>query len=435
MIQDFLSFIRQNKLWNSDDRLLLAVSGGADSMALLHLCWKTSLSFEVGHVNYGFRGEESDLDQQVVESYCESRGIPFHCYRIPLHERIHLKARNLQANAREVRYRWLQKIAQDRQLNYILTAHHAQDQVETFLWHGIRGTGIRGLGGIALCAGQLRRPLLFAQPETLAKWLTEEGIVWRTDSSNLTLDYSRNQIRHLILPEIQQFRSGALENLARASQEIQSILPFLTQSWEEFKRKNLTQWGCFYYFDSVEWIQNPTLSWMLSWWLKPLGFTQNQIENLRNATFSAEMKYFEAHSTLVIWVNSTSLWFTKSDQPFFQEKKELTFASPVPYISVAIFGHENTLALEVDASQLVWPLLLRFRRLGDRISIKNGKKKVSDVFMEAKVPKFLRDHWPILEDGEGHIRWIPGIWLDPSLLTKDSTQETVKFYAEPWRMS
>ena len=434
MIHVFLDHIQKNKLWEPSHRLLLAVSGGCDSMALLHLCWRANFVFEVAHVNYGLRAQASDLDQQLVELYCAQRAIPCHVFQVPIAERVLLKANNLQEKARDMRYTWLEKVRQTQQLDFILTAHHAQDQAETMLWHLMRGTGVRGMAGIAMAQGFLRRPLLFAMPEALASWLTIEHVEWRQDSSNLTTDYTRNKIRHHVVPSLQQIRVGSVENIALASAEMQRLLPFLADSWTQFVKQHTQKWNNAAYFKEVTWIQNPSTAWMLSWWLKPLGFTNTQLENLRNALNSSETKVFVSPNGFRIWVNRTHLWFADS-WPFhaIQAETSVFFDQSVRRIGVGDGSRVRACsAVDVDAAKLAWPLSFRMRQMGDRIKLRVGRKKVSDVFIDHKVPSFLRAQWPLLVDAVGEILWIPGIWIAPWILASDLTPETVKFEAEPW---
>lgn len=433
MIHVFLEHIQKNKLWEPTDRLLLAVSGGSDSMALLHLCWKAGFSVEVAHVNYGLRGEDANLDQMAVQTYCQIREIPCHIHRLSEDEIEDLKAGNLQKKARDIRYAWMENLRKERGLAYLLTAHHAQDQAETFVWHVIRGTGLRGLGGILEANGPLRRPLLFAQPDTLRLWLAEEQIPWRLDASNLSSVYTRNQIRHDVLPVLASVRPGALAHVAEVPLEIQGVLPFLAESWENFQKTNTKTHFGVTFFSSVQWIVAPTTAWMLAWWLRPHGFNPHQLENIRQAIHSSETNVFTGLQGFTVWVNKHQVGYAEyPGQGLWKSDFPLTYAEPPAMLVVGKLPREEMEKIEVEVGKIQWPISFRTRQAGDRVKGPSGRRKVSDWFIDRKVPVFLRDQWPILVDVTGEIIWIPGLYLAPHLRATETSPETVKFYAEPW---
>ena len=211
----FESIIRDHNLWTKENRLLIAVSGGVDSMVLLRLLLNVNhWYFEVAHVNYGLRGADSDKDEFLVKSFCEQHNIRFHLMKVS--ESDWSEKGSIQMVAREKRYEWFHRLLGDQKLDYVVTAHHADDNLETSLYNFTKGTGIAGLRGMLEKVGTLIRPLLSFQKEELLSYATSQNLKWREDSTNQKSDYARNKIRNSIgavLPPFQilSIPSKALE--------------------------------------------------------------------------------------------------------------------------------------------------------------------------------------------------------------------------------
>ena len=206
MLNRFLSYIKQNKLIIPGSFTLLAVSGGTDSMVLADLMLQARQPIAVGHINHHLRGQESDDDAKFVEDYCNKNKIPYHQYDIDPYLLSH---GNLQDKARIIRYEKLVSWAIDNDCQQIATAHHLDDQIETFIMNLMRGAGLNGLTGIAKKNGVIIRPLLWASSEEIIQYANEHSIQYREDSSNTSDKYVRNQIRHHILPTMYQTDSRA----------------------------------------------------------------------------------------------------------------------------------------------------------------------------------------------------------------------------------
>ncbi|MBL7943454.1 MAG: tRNA lysidine(34) synthetase TilS, partial [Flavobacteriales bacterium] len=182
--------------------LLLAMSGGRDSMVLAELLRLSGIAFEAAHLNYRLRGDESDKDCDHVVAWCRQQQIQLHQYVTTDEERDSLLQAGLQEKARNLRYTWFRSIISQRNGQYIVTAHHADDQAETMLFHFVRGSGIRGLAGMSEKQGDILRPLLKVDGSAIHNFAVKHGIIWRDDHSNATTDYSRNYIRHEVMPRL-----------------------------------------------------------------------------------------------------------------------------------------------------------------------------------------------------------------------------------------
>lgn len=195
-------------------KFLLAISGGADSMVLLDLFKDSKLKFEVAHINYQLRGEDSDKDQELVEKICEQNNIHFHLYQVS--EMDNKPKNSIQDWARIIRYNFFRKIQQERSLNFIVTAHHLNDQLETFIIHLSKASGIKGLTGIPANENNILRPLLSFSKEEIYDFVKENNIEFREDLSNQKNDYLRNKIRNEIVPKLLEVNENFLDNFGKS---------------------------------------------------------------------------------------------------------------------------------------------------------------------------------------------------------------------------
>ena len=217
MVEQFLKYIHSEKLFHSSQRILLAVSGGADSMLMLHLFVQTGFPVAVAHCNFNLRGSESDHDEQFVTDYCDRHNLEFHCRKFNTAEYASNEGISIEMAARELRYSWFDELIRQHHFDYLATAHHQDDVVETFLINLSRGSGVRGLSGIQPKSGKIIRPMLFTNRAEILDYCARIKIDYRTDSSNEDTVYKRNLIRHEIIPLLEHvnpvFRRNALKTI------------------------------------------------------------------------------------------------------------------------------------------------------------------------------------------------------------------------------
>lgn len=219
---------------NPNRRFLLAVSGGADSMVLAHLFRVLGLQFQVAHVNYKLRGEASDLDQKIVEDFCTNNGIKLHIYKVREEEK---PKNSIQIWARNLRYGFFFKILNDENLDGIVTAHHLNDELETFLINISRGSGIRGLSGIPENENKILRPLLPFTKQEIYDFAETEGIPFREDGSNKKNDYLRNKFRNGIIPKINEVSPDFLDGFKNSVNHLKNANTFIQNEIESAFRK------------------------------------------------------------------------------------------------------------------------------------------------------------------------------------------------------
>ena len=212
LLEIFLENIKQHNLFNSKDKLLIAVSGGVDSVVLCELCRQGGFDFTIAHCNFQLRGKESERDRDFVKKLADKYGVTFLVKDFETKNYAEENKISIQEAAREIRYNWFAELinqSTNQQINYILTAHHANDNIETVLMNFFKGTGIAGLRGILPWQGNVIRPLLFAKKAELISFAKGHDLEWAEDSSNLTDEYSRNYFRNQLIPVIQKNLPGS----------------------------------------------------------------------------------------------------------------------------------------------------------------------------------------------------------------------------------
>ncbi len=279
----FNSFLENLNLLEEDistKKFLLAVSGGADSMVLTSLFKICNLKFEIAHVNYHFRGEDSNLDQKLVENFCSENNIKFHLKDISDEEK--LKMKSLQNWAREIRYEFFFKILKEENLDFIVTAHHLNDELETFIINLSRGSGIKGLSGIPKNENRILRPLLKFSKDEIYAFAKENKIDFREDKSNEKDDYLRNKIRNQLTPKIVEIFPNFLEQFGESLSYLSSVNDFyqneIEKSFQEIlisgNEENFT-------LNKEILLQKPKV--LIIEIIRKLGFSGIEIEKIINA--------------------------------------------------------------------------------------------------------------------------------------------------------
>ena len=307
---DFNNFNENLEVLGKDifsKKFLLAVSGGADSMVLSHLFRfldssqnDKGLEFQVAHVNYHFRGEDSNLDQKVVEDFCKKNNIKFHLKDVSEEEKSQMKS--LQNWARELRYDFFFKILEEENLDYIVTAHHLNDELETYIINLSRGSGIKGLSGIPKNENRILRPLLKFTKNEIYAFAKENSIDFREDKSNEKDDYLRNKIRNQLTPKIVEIFPNFLEQFGESLSYLSSVNEFyqeeIAKTLEEVLMKENEET---FTLNKEKLFQKPKV--LIIEVIRKLGFSGIEIEKI----ISAENGKFFRSSTHEISINKKEI--------------------------------------------------------------------------------------------------------------------------------
>ena len=402
----------------SSQRVLVAVSGGVDSMVLVDMLRQYSEIVAVAHCNFQLRGQDSVQDEQLVESYCKRYQLTCHIKRFDTK----LPKQSTQMAARTLRYDWFEELCLSNNYDVILTAHHANDNIETLLMNIIRGTGVEGLTGIPEQNGRILRPLLpFYKSEIIAYAQTHQ-IPWLEDRSNQTDDYLRNAIRHHVIPELAKLHPKALENTTKTINFSKEAALVIKQQTEHLKKQ---------FFLNKKGTIRISISSVKA--LQPLSFWIHQLFHPYGFDYREVIKLLSAQKGKCI--NSTNYTLEVGRNEFLlyksiDQKKEMEFEvhehgihEPVELLFSRDQQHAQS-NLTLDATAISFPLKLRKWRRGDHFypTGMTGSKKVSKYFKDEKYTATQKAAQWLLCSGND-IVWIVGKRADRSFVPTNTTND------------
>ncbi len=433
MLEAFKSYIQKNKLFNPTDKILLTVSGGMDSVVMLELFYQAGFNFGVAHVNFKLRAEESDGDEQFVEGLAKKYNASFYVASFDTEAYAKQKKLSTQMAARELRYQYFEEIRLVHIYQYIATAHHKDDQVETLFINLLRGTGISGLRGILPKQNVLIRPLLFAKREEIVKFQIEQKLPFREDSSNASDKYLRNKIRHKLMPTLENLDENYLELLNANMQRFGESEQIYKQHIDLVRGEVQSKKSGMHYF-SIEKLKkySPLVTYLFEL-LKSYGFLFSQTEDIVQTLNQESGKLFFSETHELLKDRDYLIIREKQDDQaeikieieesagsidspvylkFEKLKRNKNFAIPV----------KNTIAA-LDYSKLKFPLIIRNWEEGDVFCPLGSKfkKKLSDFFIDRKFNLFEKENTYLLCSGE-KIVWVIGHQLDDRYKITDNTQ-------------
>ncbi|NMB72773.1 MAG: tRNA lysidine(34) synthetase TilS [Bacteroidales bacterium] len=421
-ISGLLSFADENRFFTASSKILLAVSGGIDSMVMAHAMHRLGRVQGIAHCNFQLRGKESDDDEAFVKKWTENHGIPFHLKRFDTERHALLKGISIQMAARELRYGWFNELCKQHGYTQVAMAHHLDDQAETFFINLARGSGIKGLAGMPAMQGVFIRPLLFATRVEIEEYATRNAVTWREDSSNPTEKYLRNKIRHRLIPLFESIYPGATENLLQAMKKLDNSYQICSQRIREFTNDVIAFENGIVRISISRLNQWPDARNLLTEYLASFHFHPDTI----NAVFSnlnAQSGKIFCSSSHKITKDRDSLYIEELKEPADEEYviEEDTHALTFPVNMKFVYfprprGYllpDSPLVASLDYDKLQFPLILRKWRPGDSfypLGMK-GSKKISDFFTDKKIPVPLKKKiWLLTSEGE--IVWVIGHRID-----------------------
>jgi tRNA(Ile)-lysidine synthase len=440
MLERFCLYINENKLFTPSHRLLLTVSGGLDSVALAELCHRAEFQFDIAHCNFQLRGDESDRDEAFVHALADKYSVKIHVKRFETKIFAHNKGVSTQMAARQLRYKWFEELRQEYHYDYILTAHHQDDLLETILLNITRGTGLAGLHGILPKNNGLVRPLLFATRNELEHFIHTHQLTWREDSSNATDDYQRNRLRHQVVPILKEMNPKVAMAVTEMSERISANEAILAENMA-FAAKEVIQERQGNIWISYEALEKQTSPLeRLSFWLAKYNFSYHQVKSIWKQRYEQVGNQYLSPTHLLVtdrkhWVvcligvPSSDRWLIES------EEGELIFPAGLlkwhtlkTAEALAHPSQANTVYLNSDA--LSFPLLLRPWQAGDWFcpsGMQGKRKKISDFLIDQKIPRNLKEKVYVIESAE-KIVWIVGFRLDERFKQTQSSKNTFALY-------
>ncbi|ULC58511.1 tRNA lysidine(34) synthetase TilS [Flaviramulus sp. BrNp1-15] len=432
MLEKFQNHIKNKLSFLEKSKLLIAISGGVDSVVLTHLCHDLKLNISLVHCNFNLRGKESDADEEFVLQLADDLDLEVFIESFDTEKYAQDNKRSIQMAARELRYTWFEELAEQLQFDYILTAHHADDNLETFLINFTRGTGLEGLTGIPEVNGKFVRPLLPFSSQDIENYAQENHIKWTDDSSNKSVKYLRNKLRHEVIPILKDINPSLLQSFQNTLNNLNDTANIVADSVDDFLNKAIdTIEGNEVKFKVSEFkkLNNPKPYLYES--LKEFGFTQwDDIVNLLDAetgkqVFSERYRLIKNREHLLlskITIDNVKSYTIEENS----KRIEMTFGILLFDEADAIFG-KRTNVIFVDKDKLEYPLTVRKWQEGDVFYPlgMSGKKKLSKYFKDEKLSLLDKENTWLLCSGEA-IVWVINRRADNRFKVTESTKQFLK---------
>ena len=440
MLSEFNKYNAENNLIKPGDKVLLAVSGGIDSMVMAHLFHHLGYKTGIAHCNFSLRGDDSDNDETMVREYAVKNNIPFFTTRFHTKEFAKERGLSIQMAARELRYEWFEEVRKKNGFDSIAVAHNLNDNIETLLLNMVRGTGLAGMTGMKPVSNHIIRPLLFATRNEIIEYCLKYKIIYREDKSNSDTKYTRNKIRHLIIPVLKEINpsiESTLNDTAKRFTGINEVLSEYISVVREKVSENRNELTTFKITLLKEYLNNSTILFEL---FRPFGINSSQSEDLLKV-IKGKTGGFIITQTHRILKNRQEL--IVSERHGIQETciivKNIAGLRKVPvFVSASYIKIDNSYKIPsdpliacIDCEKLSFPLVIRKWKSGDHFYPLGMKqqKKLSDYFVDNKYSKIDKEEVFILES-DGNIVWIIGDRIDDRYRITESTRKVLLLKAK-----
>ena len=422
-------YINKHNLLNTNELYIVALSGGADSVALLLLLKNAHFNVHAAHCNFHLRGEESDRDEAFCVELCKGLGVELHRAHFDTREYAELHKVSIEMAARELRYKWFEQLRQDIGASGICVAHHRDDSVETVLLNLVRGTGLRGLTGIQPRNGHILRPLLCVSRAEIEAFLAEKGQKYVTDSTNLEADVQRNIIRLEVLPLLRKLNPAVAENIQRTAENLAEAQLVLNVAIASINSSNILNLSDLEKYGSSEYLAFE--------WLKIYGFNGDQVRQILDADtgkiVSSSTGYdvlkdrgrlivepalepfnpmrIPEEGTYVLGGSSIEFGGKTTENNTFRVRKKPVYVSKDPYVAT------------LDASKVRFPLTVRRVEEGDWMQPygMKGRKLLSDLMTDLKMTVFEKRRQLVVVDAKGAVLWLVGRRIAVFVSVSDAT--------------
>jgi tRNA(Ile)-lysidine synthase len=457
LLKRFTEHIQQQNLFQHKDRLLLAVSGGIDSIVLCELCHQAGFNFEIAHCNFQLRGEESERDEQFVQSIGEKYSVKVFIKKFDTEQYADGHKVSIQVAARELRYEWFSELLEIpgvryqvsgnskkvNSISYILTAHHANDNIETLLINFFKGTGIKGLHGILPKQANIIRPLLFAKKEEILSFAKENNLSFVEDSSNITDKYTRNYFRNQLIPSIKKVFPEVEENLLNNIERFREIEILYQEAINLHKKKLIEYKEKEIHIPVLKLLKSEPVKTIIYEIIHEYGFSAHQTEEVMHLLKSESGKYISSVTHKII---KNRKWLIISPNNnlealhilIHESHKEIEFENGK--LKIEKYSNNNykpntgNTSVMLDADAITFPLLLRKWKQGDYFyplgvqnlpAARRGKKKLSKFFIDQKIS--INDKEKIwLIESDKKIIWIIGLRIDDRFKMTSQTKKILE---------
>ncbi|WP_370213981.1 tRNA lysidine(34) synthetase TilS [Mesoflavibacter profundi] len=433
MQKAFINHIIQNLPFLKESKLLIAISGGVDSVVLAHLCKEAKLDFTLAHCNFNLRGNESDADESFVLELAEDLDVEVFIQNFDTESFAKNEKLSIQLAARQLRYNWFFELSEQLEFDYILTAHHADDNLETFLINLSRGTGLEGLKGIPEVNQNIVRPLLSFSREDIENYAKINHLKWREDSSNTSTKYLRNKLRHDVIPVLKDINPDVLSNFQNTLAHLNDSSAIVEEAVDSFLNKaivSIDDSQISYKISEFEALNNPKA--YLFEIFKDYGFTQwKDIENLLTAQ-SGKLVFSKTHQLLkdrdCLILSEISSEENNETVTILEDQNEIKLPNGILCIeSVEEIGKTDKSTIYIDKKTLKYPLTVRHWEKGDYFYPlgMQGKKKLSKFFKDEKL-SLLDKQKTLLLCSDHQVVWVINHRADNRFKLTKQTQDILK---------
>ncbi|WP_419241136.1 tRNA lysidine(34) synthetase TilS [Cardinium endosymbiont of Nabis limbatus] len=440
MLASFLAFLQREQLIkNPDQTMLLAVSGGVDSVVLTHLFKQASLPFAIAHCNFNLRGAEADEETEWVKALAASYQVPCYTTRFETTTFAHHQKVSIQMAARTLRYNFFHKLLQEHGWHQVATAHHWDDSVETILFNFIKGTGIKGFYGMQPIHGQVIRPLLFTSKKEIIAYAQQEKLHWQEDSSNRCNHYKRNFIRNKIIPLLHQINPNFEATTQETITKLKEVGSLFEDHLAQIKKEISTFKDRTHYLAIDQIIDQPWAATVAFELLRPYGFTFIQIKKLISGTRASGKRIDATDYTLYV---DRKMWLiSKKKTSLLQEKTIAAATESLAYGGHSLHFHlyskadyilkKTAMVGAFDYDLLQFPLTIRPWKAGDIFYPlgMQGRKKISDLLIDLKIPMAIKNK-TLVVTSKYQILWVVGHRIDERFKISQATKRVFEIVVD-----
>ncbi|WP_271393187.1 tRNA lysidine(34) synthetase TilS [Aequorivita sinensis] len=429
MLTNFKKHIEENFSFLKGKKSLIACSGGVDSVVLTHLIKNLNLEIALAHCNFSLRGEESDGDEQFVVALAENLDVPVFSETFDTHKYADEQKVSTQMAARTLRYNWFEEILSNFSYDYLLTAHHLDDDLETFFINLSRGTGLNGLTGIPKKNQKVVRPLLNFSREEIVDYAEANKLKWREDSTNQKTDYLRNKLRLQVVPQFKETNENLLKNFKKTQDNLIASQNLIDDYMSLVYKLVISKKSDSYHLNIQKLRELPHIEELLYELLKDFGFTEwNDVSNLLDAqtgkqVLSKTHRLLKNRDELIL----TEVVINPIDEEYLVTEEGINAPIKLEIEQSMAIGETEKNTIYLDAEKLNFPLKLRKWRKGDSFKPfgMGGSKKLSKFFKDEKLSATEKEKIWVLVD-KNKVVWVVGKRMDDTYKVTQKTEKIIK---------
>ncbi len=438
LLQNFITYIKKENLFQQKDKLLLAVSGGADSSVLCELCKQAGYNFAIAHCNFKLRGAESDRDENFVQQLAKQYRVEIYMASFDTTAIAAKLKTSIEETARNLRYDWFKELIIEYKYDYLLTAHHADDNLETVMMNFFRGTGIKGLRGILPKQNNIIRPLLFARRKEIEDFAAQNNIAFVTDSTNAESDYTRNYFRNELIPAIEKIYPETAKNVLKNIERFADVEIIYNESISAIKEKLVEKRGNEMHIAVLKLAKAKPLQTIIYEIISAYNFTASQVGEVEKLLNSESGKYITSATHRILrnrkWLIISPLNNVEEVSHYLIEENQTSVLFAGGKLEINAIEKPESLVTDadtafIDAANIKYPLLLRKWKQGDYFYPlgMQKKKKLSRFFIDLKLSLTEKENVWVLESDK-KIVWVVGFRIDNRVKITEDKRDVVKLH-------